>query len=185
MSRKLRHPHQATGLSELSPGASYAMVMTWRGSPHIDRADRVMLGEVRDSPRSIASRGGEDVRAFFDLPPGDHPGFLTAHLDGWFSFHRGLSPCEPSLVYWEPSGHRSGWDDIPTFLGEDEEHDGKMHCIVVPSAEWDADPRVHVVDWVNPDDVVRRAAPSVCWADEEARLRAKRDEAMRRACGFD
>jgi len=72
---------------------------------------------------------------------------------------------------------------VSSYLGE-EPAPGTvgMHCVVVPSAEWDRDPRVHVVDWVNPDGAVARAGG---WADEERRLRARRDAAMRRACGFD
>jgi len=49
--------------------------------------------------------------------------------------------------------------------------------MVVPLDEWEADP------------LARPGTPSApapeTWADEEAKLRRKRDAAMRRACGFD
>jgi len=185
--RKLRHPHQATELSELSPGASYAFVVLvdsrW-GRP--EHQDYVMLGVVRDSFASILARGdrGETPEAFFDIPPGSHPGFVTVHMDGWFRFGSDPIPDdEPTLVYWDPAGLRTGWDDMESYLGETERPDAAMHCVAVPSAEWALDPRVHVVDWINPDDTVARAAPH--WAGEEARLRGKRDRALRRLLGFD
>ena len=57
-----------------------------------------------------------------------------------------------------------------------------MHCIMVPDTAWAADPVMHVVDWINPDDTVVRVGGD--WTSEEAKLRAKRDAAMRKTLGF-
>jgi len=74
------------------------------------------------------------------------------------------------------------WDDTPMdqwdFVNMDT---SRLHAMFVPSADWAADPRVHVLDWVNPDDVCQ---PALTWAEEEAVLRRRKDAAMRKALGF-
>jgi len=137
-----------------------------------------MLGAVRESEPLVAAFG---IEALFDLPRHCGDGFVSVHMDGWVS-SSSTPLSEPTLVYWDPDGRREDYDPAWCFLGEREL--GTITCLVVPSAEWAADRRVHVVDWVNPDDTVARSASAAAWTTEEARLKARRDRAMRRALGF-
>ncbi len=197
--RKRRHPHQVMDVTELTIGARYAFVSSYRGITYqdIDVTMRLMVGVMSNTAKQASQRGSDLMkfqnpgqRGFFGTLPleallnddfGPHAGaeIVTVHQDGWNE--RGDRGDQPTLTYWAEIGHMwRGWDHVSTYFGPLEPkpkstHDIHNHCIVVPEDRWLADPRLHAA--VEPDDV----SP----ADFEQRMRSKRDKAMRRLLGYE
>ena len=185
MRRKLRHPHQVMEASELVVNEWYRTPTLYRDGHMWDHKAFLLLGRVRSTPR--AALGHKDV----SVGGGATPGLLTIHEDGWFG--RPIleyPPPEgdlfgtPTLYYWNMRGDTRGWDHLASYLGEPRPghgDDAKMHCIMVPEAAWLADPRMHVVDWINPGDAVVRAAGRLSGdpSDPMAGARRRTEENLR------
>jgi len=201
--RKLRHPHQAMEMSDLVANEWYRTPTLYRDGHLWDFKTYLLLGVVLDSPRAALGHEEPDASLFFRVPP--HPGtysgsatpcLLTVHKDGWFGRAVADYPPPPgdlldapTLCYWNARGEWQGWDHMASYLGEprpDCGDKGDMHCIMVPEAAWLADPRIHVVDWINPDDTVVRAGgrPSGDLSDPLAGARRRTDDNLRRFFGF-
>ncbi len=181
-------------MSELVVGERYAFVHACQSGNHFV-FHYAMGGVVADSA-AAARRLGHDLNHGFLLGSKDEPQVemliaapatgpvVTVHMDGW---HAGCSvlASSPVLVYWRQKyGCRTGWDLLTTYFGPPEKEYDDHHCLVVPVREWDADPRLHVATWSNPDGVVERASSAESAAGWERRMRARAHAAMARMLGF-
>jgi len=194
--RERRHPHQVMEIAELSVGGVYAFVSVWDGEdPNCTMRtvaalvpDTIGLAKRRGwNPDMLRTRPGEPtlyqrllpLETLLDgAPLLANAEILTVHLDGW-SEQGDTGDC-PTLSYWAESGGRivwRGWDEANMYcLDSDPQpkpyRKGDRHCIVVPWRHWlDDPPGLHAA-------VADPAGESA--ADFDRRMRAKRDEAMRR-----
>jgi len=186
MRRRRRHPHQAMDAAGLAPGARYMFVTDHAASArcraYTEAGLKTMAGVVPNAGANLlwnAGAKGEKALARMlnvsCLADGEEA--VTVHPDGW---NGGRLPAAASLAYWTRDGFRS-WDFLHTFLysAGGEEPLGDCHCIVVPERRWLADPRLHVTDW-GAEGGGAPTSPAESAAGFEQRMRAKRDEAMRR-----
>jgi len=167
-----RHMHQITDLADLRIGEGYAFVYATPGN--------TWAWPVRFAGAlfTLDTRGALDLisrlpdRWGYDLTLHGPPGALVSYgiwedgrLVDLAGFRRTGDP-EARLMR-----------DPPEALLEDGTYGA--HRLIVPAGAWTSDGRVRPVDWERGGP----AAPG--WADEEARLRKKRDAELRRRLGFD
>ena len=154
------HPRQIRRLDDLSVGVAYALVFAADGGGRRMVTMSDFAGTLA-TPVSDATSVGRAMRLF-----GLGVGVLHC-----LTLHGG------EYALWSPELELK---TVPGFrmTGPADELLGDLpgkgcHRLVVPLDDWVADPRLHAADWMRGD-----------WASEEARLRSRRDEAMRRALGF-
>lgn len=169
MNRKVRHPYQILEAEELIVGNRYAFVSNHNGPMppfiHFYVFGGIIEGDSSTYKRSITT-----------------PPTVTVHLDGKTSRNAYILQS-PTLMYWrEPD---TNWDCLATFLGPQESDLLNLCSIVVPEQRWNDDPKIHVLDWENPNDIIERKI-DVKDNDEdwEAKINVKRDAVMARAFGF-
>lgn len=169
--RKIRHPYQILEAEELIVGEKYAFISRYsREDPDIDSL--IFGGIIKEDNLVI------------DNPPQTTPFTFTIHPSGLQSDLK-TNKRGSTIVYWLDSYPR--YDLLSTFLGE---IDGSMHkhSIVVTLKHWDNDPKMHVLDWVNPDDIIKRFCVQnhdiETPAEFEKRMRQKKHDAMREMLGF-
>jgi len=164
---KRRHPRQIMDHREFRPGDEYALIR----ATECDAPERAFVS--RESMTFVeAIDNGEMDRAVDALArrpakEGDEIRITTHDIHG-----------EIVVASWTCN---DALCDKWAFYEMDHVHIDK-HLLFVPSSAWDADPRVHVIGWLNPDDVCEAR---LTWAEEEAVLRQRRDIAMRKALGFE
>lgn len=142
--------------------SDYLAAICLRGhNPRLARRLEVYRAATARGPRPRLARrlevgmltdftGDTDVAS--GIPPAD---IVTIHTDGIRNPNDLDSTIDATtIMYWRADG-TSSWDLLETFLSGGPTT--RRHCLIVPEPEWDADPHVHVLDWVNPDDVVERA----------------------------
>ncbi len=163
---KRRHPRQIVSHTELRPGDKYA----WIRVEHNCAAQKTTVRCEKTTFVAALADGklASAAAAIIRHPAIDGEMRLTTHCI-W---------DEVVLSLWTPDG--TYVDTFSDFFGDSMAP--WIHQFIVPLGDWDADPRVHVIDWINPDDVCEAA---FTWAEEEAELRHRRDVAMRRALGFE
>lgn len=157
---KRRHPKQVVDHTAFRPGDEYSLIRV--------KSDASVSCE---SMTFVEALGNGEMPAAMDAL-GRHPAedreirFTTHDIHG-----------EIIVASWRWNDvvqNKWVWADLDSgYIG--------THLIFVPLGDWDADPRVHVVAWLNPDDVCEAG---LTWAEEEAVLRRRRDAAMRKALGF-
>lgn len=99
---------------------------------------------------------------------------FTVHLDGWVPSESKKS--ESMIVDWDDDNNC--FEDYPFDKGAIK----GGHFIVVPVAAWLSDPRVHVLDWVNPDDMVKPLMRIATLGSETASSK-RTDDNLRRIFG--
>lgn len=169
MNRKVRHSYQILEVEELIVGNCYAFVSRQSifKSPCIDLYvfDGVIEGDSSDYKRSITTTNA-----------------VTIHLDGQTPRSNIIDRGSPTLIFWTERG--ADWDFLRTYLGKHSAGDAS-HCIVVPEQRWKDDPKIYVLDWENPDDIIERKIDvKDSGEDWEKRINAKRDAAMAGFFGF-
>ncbi len=171
---KRRHPRQVADPGELRVGEMYALVRT---SYATDAPRQVFISCER--MRFVAALDNGEMHkamaALDDSPATDGEIRLTTH-----DIHGAIV-----IAIWRPDAALEASRPFAEYLGDtvgNWRDPGPSHQFFAPLADWDADPRVHVIDWLNPDDVCEAG---LTWAEEEAKLKRRRDAAMRKALGFD
>ena len=173
-----RHPKQVKSPAEFVRGADYALVFSQQGAGGaLAATPATFAGTLYDTTSHSARLAIDRFRGRWGL-------HLTLHYD-----------CDPDLAV-HPNVYGLWWDsprapfvvpgfapagDSASLLTDPPEAllaDGAYaaHRLVVPLTDWEADPRVRA-DWES-------APAGGCWVAEEAKLRVRRDDAMRRALGF-
>lgn len=182
---KRRHPAQAMGFGELVAGEEYAFVVQEDdGEPPMDffmedediRAFRV-VAVLTDTARATREQNRDDLNdnSLEKYAPRSGDKYeITVHMDGWL-LDEDDTDEEPTITLWVNGCWKEDQSTIGFFIT------GNVcegHTLIVPFGEWEADPRFHVLDWVNPDDVVKplRAATMGSLAAAEKR----RDAIFRR-----
>ena len=195
---KRRHPMQIMEAAELVVGDVYAFVACHDG--HTDLYEQHCIAVVTDTGRLLASRGrwrgqacsddayilGDllDVQSVFSaaavpqaiIVADDDIIPFTVHLDGWVP--DGSKKSESMIV---------DWIDDEDFCNEhysfDQGATREGHFIIVPVADWISDPRVHVLDWVNPDDIVKPPMRTVGALGSEAAASKRTNDNLQRIFG--
>ncbi|KKN91142.1 hypothetical protein LCGC14_0220070 [marine sediment metagenome] len=175
MTRKVRHPYQILEADELIIGERYALILsTYHG---LNFMAYVFGGIIKDNLSAINN------------PPITDPRTFTIHFKGLRNDGvDSLLPARlPTIVCW-PSrkGFHIDWDYVETYFGEKEDCKD-THAIVVSERHWADDPKIHVLDWENPNDVIERKigkTNKVVSGDWEQQVNAKRDAAMADFFGF-
>jgi hypothetical protein len=170
MPRKVRHPYQILEASELVKDEEYVFVSISDGGgnwveTHLFGGAFKDSGDIVKNPPRIAS-----------------PPIMTIHLDGKHPDFKNKD--EPIFVYWKKF---TGWDWMSTYLGDTNTTNPLIdNHAIIPKKHWDNDPKLHVLDWENPDDVVERKihTSSNVDMDWEQKINARRDAAMAKAFGF-
>lgn len=165
---KRRHPGQIVDHTAFRPGDGYTLI----------RASECDGGGLPTGERTFASC--EEMTFVEALDNGELPAAMEA-----LHRHPAEEDCEIRFTTHDIHGEivvaAWGWNDALYDKWAWADLDGNhidRHLIFVPSGDWAVDPRVHVVDWVNPDDI---CPVGLTWAEEEAMLRRRRDVAMRKA----
>ena len=193
---KRRHPMQIMDAAELVAGDVYAFVVCYKDdADDLDLYEQRCLAVVADTEQLLKKRGCwrgpadcDEVYGLDDLldakPAFNTTGAIqptmkgltvfTVHLDGWV-------PDEPKgpgplIVDWN-----SRYDVECVYQFDDDT--AESHNIVVPVAAWLADPRIHVLDWVNPDDVVKPLARTAAAFGNDAMADKRMDDNLRRIFG--
>lgn len=161
-----RHPRQVLDPAAFRTGDKYVLIRA-KESPDSPRRtfishEEMVFAEALDNGNAAAAE--EAI--------GRHPAegrsirFTTHEIEGHIV-----------IASWR-------WDDVlqDNWAFANMDSGFGRHAIFVPAADWAADPRLHVVDWVNPHEVCEAG---LTWAEEEAMLRKRRDAAMRRSLGFE
>jgi len=165
---KRRHPRQIADHTELRPGDKYALVQAEHNCDTLKtvvRCERATFVAALNNGLAAATK-----TVIARQPANDGEVRLTTHcIYG-----------EITLAVWNTLGGLNDAYPFSDFLGDSTNL--WLHQLIVPFADWDADPRVHVIDWINPDDVCEVA---LTWVEEEKELKRRRDIAMRRALGFE
>jgi len=171
-----RHPRQIMRPAAMAAGVEYAFV----------------YAEPAGTSVSVVTFAGIlDGTDFGDVVAACGPG--RWHL----TLHRMRGDPDPVLFgTWDTTGRWPELANVHGFHASGGIHDllpdpaaarladgtYAAHRLVVPQADWGADPHVRAVDWRNPG---AECAAAGDWADEEARLKAKKDAELRRILGFD
>ena len=197
MDREIRHPHQILYISELIVGNNYYFII--KNKIEMIARPHTFVGVIQDS-YVTASKNGYNLNTipksliacemFVNSTMIDTTWIIrnkpkldmfTIHQDGWMPLNQRFD--DSTLVYWGKDGE--GWDYVNTFCGNTE-FKGATHHIVVPQKDWNDDPRVHILDWENPNHITKRVNISITESpvDWERRMKAKKHEAMRKVLGF-
>lgn len=169
----------------MAVGERYAFIHAYRTSNDVSY---YTLAGVFDDTRAMARQQGHDldlatspiIEMLVAVPPTGP--VITIHMDGWR--YNSTIVLAPTLMFWRDHtvASRWCWDQISTYLGPGE-NSHSYHSIIVGARQWDADPRLHVADWSNPDGAVEKAVVENA-ADWERRMKARAHAAMAKALGF-
>ena len=163
---KRRHPMQIMDHGAFRPGSEYALV---RASSASDAPQGTFVSWERMFFAAALDNGEmQSAEEAISRCPAKNRGVrFTTH-----DVHGGIV-----VALWR-------WDNAleATWVFATMDDACRQHQIFVPAVDWATDPRIHVVDWVNPDDVCEAG---LTWAEEEAKLQKRKDDAMRKALGFD
>ncbi len=184
MNRKIRHPYQIIELSEMIIGKRYAFIFHVKNST-IDVEDYVFGGIIQDSFFTAQQRGYDlnldkiGSIAFIDSVDDN---IFTVHMDGWT---QRLKPLfgGPITTYWN-GNQECGYDSLKSWVGKEECPEDDDCSLIVPSRHWNNDPKIHVLDWINPDETVQRAIECQTqiptnWEDS---AKKKQDEIWKHMC---
>jgi len=163
------HPKQIGRTDDLRDGEEYALVWRWWISwcnGLLGVTEATFVGTMPNSDIASALRF-MDIRGALD--PDRY--YLTLHIHRIVEYGLWMDHTLRAAPGFASSGSPE------SLLGLTD--DLRM---VVPLREWEADPQPREG---RPSHIVHASGAPATWADEEARLRRKRDAAMRRACGFD
>ena len=198
---KRRHPMQIMDAAKLVSGDVYAVAMCYRGdnSDTLDLYEQRCLAVVSDTEHLLKKRGRwrgpaccDEEYALNDLLDAQQAFDTTLAISPTIKHDNANSTLTPFTVHldgWKPDEPKSS---IPVIL-DWELSDGEIECdwdfdqdcesehtVVVPVAAWLSDPRIHVMDWVNPDDAV---TPLGTILSSEEAARKKTDDNLRRIFG--
>ena len=198
---KRRHPMQILDAAELVAGEVYALVLAYSDS-RTNLYEQRCLAVVADTERLLLERGrwrgvqGDDEYTLDDLMDAesainatetvqtvmgptrltDRIDSFTVHLDGWTPYKRRTRTI---LVDW--CGWRRQYEADTAYAFN--KNDPEQHTVIVPVTAWMADPHIHVLDWVNPDDVVEPLMPIAPALGDDAAADKRRDDNLRRIFG--
>jgi len=158
----MRHPEQIVRLEDLRAGAAYALVWHDSAQGRFFEVTRATFAGTMPNSDIASAKRFLDMRG--PVIPGQH--YLTLHVHQITEYGLWVNHTLTAAPGFNFAG------DPAHLLGQT---DGLR--MVVPLREWEAYP------W--PHEGTPSAPGAETWADEEAKLRRKRDAAMRRACGFD
>lgn len=203
---KRRHPMQMIDAAELVAGDVYAFVICYEdGADDLSLYEQHCLAVVADTEQLLKKRGYRrgpagwddeayrlggllDAKSAFDATRAIQPAMkrtsnpegitvFTAHLDGWAPDRPNGSG--PSIVEWNDR-----YDGECVYQFDDFSADTTVsHSIAVPVAAWLTDPRVHVLDWVNPDDVVKPLMRTADALGNDAAANKRTNDNLRRIFG--
>ena len=194
---KRRHPMQVMDAAKLVVGDVYVVVICYKDDDDLHLYEERCLAVVANTEQLLMNRGRWrgpahgcneyelddllDAKPAFidtmDLQPAMKKSItpFTVHLDGWVP-DEPPSQSAPMIVDWTNLNGTISCECVWEFS-----HDGTCsHTIIVPVAAWLSDPRIHVLDWVNPDDVV---VPLGTILGSEKAARKKTDDNLRRIFG--
>lgn len=177
MSRKVRHPYQILEASELIKDELYSFItadQSHKSGTHYSVDTYIFGGTFKDSKDIIKNP-----------PKLFKQSIVTIHLDGVYP-DMPVPRDKPLFVYWR--NYHNGWDNMSTYLGDIDIENllADVHHIIVSQKHWADDSKIHVLDWKNPDDVIKRKIHVFSNIDMnwEQRINVKRDNALAYFFGF-
>lgn len=169
MSLKVRHPYQIMEIDELVKGNQYIFTGVFKGQ-YSDIISSYFFGGTLKNNNDVCENS----------LPKEYT--MTIHLDGINSLFEPVD--KPTFIFWR--AHYVWWSFLCSYM---DDNSPDSHLIIVPKEYWDNDPKIHVIDWKNPDDVIERKSLGVSMDVDmdivwEKRINARRDRAMAKALGF-
>jgi len=165
LSHKVRHPYHTLSPYEMIVGEEYSLI-SQRSRGGIEDVSNYFFGGLMEDSLTTAKNRNYDLRTK-DIKPvafTDTQGknvvknILTVHMDGWYSIgNKSSSMGVETIQYWRKD-RVSGYDILSTFFVKEDQND--WCYLVLPTKKWNDDPKIHVLDWINPNDIIERL--SVC-----------------------